>query len=101
MFVISFFLINTNIVLDSSFHYVLMFFASLCFFKCVFAKSHFSTISFVGCQIRFGKFYFPFRVVVVVPMKEARLVVEIDDWDFKIKDVAFESKVFNRHDTFD
>ncbi len=34
-------------------------------------------------------------------MKESRLVVIMDDLDFKIKDVAFESKVFNRYGTFD
>jgi hypothetical protein len=33
-------------------------------------------------------------------MKEARLVVLIDDLDFGIKDVAFEAKVFNRHGTY-
>jgi len=37
----------------------------------------------------------------VVPMKEVILVVEVDDLDFKIKDVAFEAKVFNRYGTFD
>ncbi len=88
-------------MLDSSFHYVLMFFASLSFFKCVFAKSHFSTTSFVSCQIHFGKFYFPFCTMLVVLVKEVRLVVVIDDLDFGIKDVVFEAKVLNRHDTFD
>jgi hypothetical protein len=39
--------------------------------------------------------------MVLVPMKEVRLVVVIDDLDFGIKDVAFEAKVFNRHDIFD
>jgi hypothetical protein len=78
-----------------------MFFASLNFFKCVYAKSHFSTTSFVGCQIHFGKFYFPFCTRVVAPMKEVQLVVVIDDLDFGIKDVVFEAKVLNRHDTFD
>jgi hypothetical protein len=34
-------------------------------------------------------------------VKEARLVVTMDDLDFRIKDVAFEAKVFNRHGTFD
>jgi len=37
----------------------------------------------------------------VVPVKEVRLVVEVDDLDFKIKDVALEAKVFNRYGTFD
>jgi hypothetical protein len=39
--------------------------------------------------------------MVVVPMKEVKLVVIVDDLDFIIKDVAFEAKVFNRYDTFD
>jgi hypothetical protein len=37
----------------------------------------------------------------VVPMKEVRLVVEVDDMDFKIKDATFEGKMFNMHGTFD
>jgi hypothetical protein len=37
----------------------------------------------------------------VVPMKEARLIVAMDDLDFEIRDVAFEAKMFNRYGTFD
>jgi hypothetical protein len=37
----------------------------------------------------------------VVPMKEARLIVAMDDLDFKIKNVAFEAKVLDRYCTFD
>jgi hypothetical protein len=37
--------------------------------------------------------------MVVIPMKEGRLVVAMDDLDFKIKDVAFEAKVFNKYGT--
>jgi hypothetical protein len=37
----------------------------------------------------------------VVPMKEARLIVAMDDMDFGIRDVAFEAKMFNRYGTFD
>ncbi len=36
----------------------------------------------------------------VIPMKEARLVVVVDDLDFGIKDIPFETKVFNRYGTF-
>jgi hypothetical protein len=36
-----------------------------------------------------------------VLMKEARLVVMVDDLDFKIRGVAFETKVLNRYGTFD
>jgi hypothetical protein len=39
--------------------------------------------------------------VVVIPMKQARLVVVMDDLDFRIRDVTFEVKVFNRYGTFD
>jgi hypothetical protein len=39
--------------------------------------------------------------MAVVPMKEASLVIAMDDLDFKIKDVTFEAKVFNRYGTFD
>jgi hypothetical protein len=34
-------------------------------------------------------------------VKEARLIVTVDDLDFEIRDVAFEAKVFNRYGTFD
>jgi hypothetical protein len=39
--------------------------------------------------------------MAIVPMKEARLVVTVDDLDFGIRNVAFEAKVFNRYGTFD
>ncbi len=39
--------------------------------------------------------------MVVVLMKEVRLIVAMDDLDFKIKDVTFEAKVFNMYGTFD
>jgi hypothetical protein len=35
-----------------------------------------------------------------VPMKETRLVVTMDDLDFGIRIVAFETKVFNRYGAF-
>jgi hypothetical protein len=34
-------------------------------------------------------------------LKEAKIIVVVDDLDFEIRDVAFESKVFNRYGTFD
>jgi hypothetical protein len=30
-----------------------------------------------------------------------KIIVAVDDLDFGIKNVAFETKVFNRYDTFD
>jgi hypothetical protein len=39
--------------------------------------------------------------MTTIPMKETRLVVAMDDLDFRIKDVAFEAKVFNRYVTID
>ncbi len=39
--------------------------------------------------------------MVIVPMKEARFIVTVDDLDFRIRDVAFEAKVLNRYGTFD
>jgi hypothetical protein len=35
-----------------------------------------------------------------VLMKEAKLVVVVDDLDFGIRDVAFKTKVFNKYGTF-
>jgi len=39
--------------------------------------------------------------MVIVLLIEARLVIVVDNLDFKIKDVSFEAKVFNRYGTFD
>jgi hypothetical protein len=39
--------------------------------------------------------------MAVVLVKEARLVVAMDDLDFRIKNVAFEANVFNKYGTFD
>jgi hypothetical protein len=39
--------------------------------------------------------------MVVVPMKEVKLVVVVDILDFEIKDVAFEANVLNRYGIFD
>jgi hypothetical protein len=39
--------------------------------------------------------------MAIIPMKETRLVVVVNYLDFKIKDVAFEAKVFNRYGNFD
>ncbi len=39
--------------------------------------------------------------MVVVLMKEVRLVNMVDDLDFGIRDVAFEAMVLNRYGTFD
>jgi hypothetical protein len=38
--------------------------------------------------------------MVVVLVKEARLVVVVDDLDFRIKNVAFETNVLNRYGIF-
>jgi hypothetical protein len=39
--------------------------------------------------------------MVIILVKEVKIVVVVDDLDFGIKDVALEAKVFNRFDTFD
>ncbi len=39
--------------------------------------------------------------MVVVLVKEVRLVVTVDDLYFGVRDVVFKTKVFNRHGTFD
>jgi len=39
--------------------------------------------------------------MIVIPMKEAKLIVVMDDLDFGIRNVTFETKVFNRYGTFD
>jgi len=62
----------------------------VCFFNCVFVNSHFFVISFVSCQIHFDKFYF----------FSCTMVITVDDLDFGVKDVAFETKVLNKYRTF-
>jgi hypothetical protein len=39
--------------------------------------------------------------VLIVLVKEARVVVAMDDLDFGIRNIAFEAKVLNRYGTFD
>jgi hypothetical protein len=39
--------------------------------------------------------------MVVVIVKEIRIVIVVDDLDFGIKDVVFEAHVLNRYGTFD
>jgi hypothetical protein len=72
-------------------------FTSVCFAKCVLLQLLVlsNATSFVCCQIHlFGR-------NGCIPMKETKLVVVVDDLDFGIKDVTFETKVFNRYGTFD
>jgi hypothetical protein len=38
---------------------------------------------------------------MVVLVKEARLIIVVDELNFKIRDVAFEAHVFNKYGTFD
>ncbi len=59
-----------------------------------------SATSFVRYQIHFGKVIFLFCTMGDVPMKKIRLVVAMNDLNFGIRDVAFETKVFNRYGTF-
>jgi hypothetical protein len=39
--------------------------------------------------------------MVVLLVKEVRIVVVMDDLDFEIRNVEFEAKVFNKYGTFD
>jgi hypothetical protein len=39
--------------------------------------------------------------MVIVPIKETRIIIPVDDLDFRIKDVAFDVKALNRYGTFD
>jgi hypothetical protein len=39
--------------------------------------------------------------MAIISVKEIRLIVVVDDFDFGIKDVAFEANVLNRYGTFD
>ncbi len=58
--------------------------------------------SFVYCQIHFGKFFFPFfYTIAIILVKEVKIIVVVDDLNFRIRDVAFEAKVFNKYGTFD
>jgi hypothetical protein len=70
---------------------------------CVFA-----TVSFAKCYLIcllsnsfWQVFFLFFGIVVVVLIKETRLIVTVDDLDFRIRDDTFEAKVFNRYGAFD
>jgi hypothetical protein len=39
--------------------------------------------------------------MAIILVKEAKIVVVVDDLDFKIRDVAFEAKVVDWYGTFD
>jgi len=39
--------------------------------------------------------------MAIVIVQEVKLVVVMDDFDFRIKNVTFETKVLNRYGTFD
>jgi len=39
--------------------------------------------------------------MVVVLVKEAKLIIIVGDLDFRIIDVTFQAKMFNRYGTFD
>jgi hypothetical protein len=39
--------------------------------------------------------------MAIILVDERRLAVVMDDLDFRITDVAFEAKVFNKYGTFD
>jgi len=39
--------------------------------------------------------------MVTILVKEVKIVIVVDDLDLRIKDIAFEAKVFNMFDTFD
>jgi hypothetical protein len=67
---LSFFLTSMNVLRNLNFYFVLMFFASLNFFKCVFVKSLLFATLFVCCQIHFDKFYFLSYTMVIVLVKE-------------------------------
>jgi hypothetical protein len=100
-----------NSVIGLSFHHLLSgfllpfqvcVFASVCFAKFVLLQLLVlsNVTSFVCCQIHFGNLFI-FGTMADVLMKEARLVVAVDDLDFEIGDITFEAKMFNRYDTFD
>jgi len=39
--------------------------------------------------------------MAILLVKEVKLIVVVDDLNFRIRDVAFEAKVFNEYGTFD
>ncbi len=45
--------------------------------------------------VKFILVSFSFPTMVVIPVKEVKLVIEVDDLDFRIKNVTFGAKVLN------
>ncbi len=83
-----------------NFHFVLMFFASLnfssvCLVSLIFLLLYLFVVKFISI------YFFFFCTMVVVLVKEVRLVVAVDDLYFGVRNVVFKAKVFNRHGTFD
>ncbi len=71
----------------------------MCFCNSVFVNFDFLAISFVGCQIHFDKFFFFLHNGCC--SNERSSIVTVDDLDFGIKEVTFETKMFNKYHTFD
>ncbi len=78
---------------------------NVCFANCVLLQQ-------LVCQMLLHLFVLKFILVdyfhfiflgtmVVVQVKEIKLVVALDDLSFGIRDLAFEAKVFKRYATFD
>jgi hypothetical protein len=55
---------------------------------------------FVCCQI-ISISIFLFCTKCIIDVKEGRLILVVDDLDFRINDVAFAKKIFNKYNTFD
>ncbi len=68
---------------------------------CAFAIVSFVRCYFICLFILVNSTFFFWCTMVIVPLKEARVIFAVDDLDFGIKDVAFEAKVFNKYGTFD
>ncbi len=58
---------------------------------------HFFVVKFISLNFTF----FVLHNGLIIVVKEAKLVVVVNDLDFGIKNIAFQAKVFNKYGIFD
>ncbi len=89
---------------DLSFHFVLIFFANLNFFKCVFATMYLLNYIFLLFHLLVvNSFWYVLLSFLhdgyCSRMKEVQLIVAMDDLDFGLK-MCLRQKIFNRYGIF-
>ncbi len=69
----------------------------MCFAKWIVVLLHLFVVKFISLSFTF----FVLHNGLIIVVKEARLIVMVNDLDFGIKDVALQAKVLNKYGIFD